>query len=251
MFIDIKDKVIIITGSSGGIGKELAIKFAELGAKVVINGRKEEKIQEVYNIIKSRGCEPPLAIQANLRKYENVENLINKTYEQYGKIDVLINNAGGSFSAPAEEISANGWNAVIETNLSSVFYCSKAAFNIMRNQQHGGKIINISSVAAFLPDVHYSPYSAAKGGLNLLTETLAVEWAKYNILVNGIAPGFIDTKASINQGSGDTNEIALRRRGKPEDLFGAALLLVSDLSNYITGETIRVDGGLRGALRNV
>lgn len=249
MLIDVKDKVIIITGSSGGIGKELAIKFIEEGAKVVINGRKEEKLNEVCNIIKSKGYEPPLSIQANLRDYDEVAKMINKVHETFGKIDVLINNAGGSFSAPAEEISINGWNAVLETNLSAVFYCSKEAFKIMRNQPHGGKIINISSIAGFLPDVTYAPYSAAKGGLNLLTQTLAVEWAKYNILVNGIAPGYIDTKASINQGSGDTNEIALGRRGKPEDLFGVALLLVSELSNYITGETIRVDGGVLGAMR--
>jgi 3-oxoacyl-[acyl-carrier protein] reductase len=249
MYFDVKDKVIIITGSSGGIGKELAIKFAELGAKVVVNGRKEEKIQDVVNIIRDKGLEEPLAIQANIRKYEDVENLINKTYEHYGNIDVLINNAGGSFTAPAEEISPNGWNAVIETNLNAAFYCSKAAFNIMRNQPNGGKIINISSVAGFLPDVHYSPYSAAKAGLNKLTETLAVEWAKYNISVNGIAPGYIDTSASIQQGSGDIKEVALGRRGKPKDLFGVALLLASDYSNYIIGETIRVDGGLRGAMR--
>ncbi|MEH7255033.1 SDR family oxidoreductase, partial [Neobacillus niacini] len=157
--------------------------------------------------------------------------------------------AGGSFAAPAEEISSNAFNAIVETNLGIAFYCSSAALKIMKNQPHGGKIINISSTAGYYPNVTRAPYSAAKSGLNILTQALAVEWAPYNVTVNGLAPGYIDTSKSISLGSGDTKEIALGRRGKPEDLFGAAMFLVSEYSNYITGETIRVDGGILGAMR--
>jgi NAD(P)-dependent dehydrogenase (short-subunit alcohol dehydrogenase family) len=248
MILNVKDKVIIITGSSNGIGKDLAIKFADLGAKVVINGRNPEKINKTLEIIQKKGYEA-LAFQANLRSHEEAVKMVEQTKAHFGRIDVLINNAGGSFTAPAEDITPNGWNAIIETNLNTAFFCSKEVCKVMRDQSQGGKIINMSSVAGFLPDVHHAPYSAAKAGLNLLTETLAVEWAKYNITVNAIAPGFIETEGLKLQGHTDTAAIPLRRFGQTNDVFGAALFLVSDLSNYITGETIRVDGGMRGAMR--
>jgi NAD(P)-dependent dehydrogenase (short-subunit alcohol dehydrogenase family) len=246
--IDVKDKVIIITGSSDGIGRDLAEKFAEQGANVVINGRNKEKIDSVYNSLKEKGYNP-YAVQANLRNYDEVVEMVNKVNEKYGKIDVLINNAGGSFSAPAEEITPNGWRAVLETNLNTTFFCSKEVFRIMKEQEQGGRIINISSIAGFLPDVDHAHYSAAKAGINKLTETLAVEWARYNILVNGIAPGFIETRGLQSQGALSIEGVPLKRVGQTSDVFGAALFLVSNLSNYITGETIRVDGGMRGALR--
>ncbi|MEQ6378734.1 SDR family oxidoreductase [Bacillaceae bacterium S4-13-56] len=199
-------------------------------------------------MIQNNGFEA-LAVRANLRSNEEAMKLIQQTKDHFGSIDVLINNAGGSFAAPSEEITPNGWNAIIETNLNTNFFCSKEVCKVMRNQKQGGKIINMSLIAGFLPDVHHAPYSVAKAGLNLLNQTLVVEWAKYNITVNGIAPGFIETEGLKLQGQTNTDSIPLKRLGKKKNVFGTALFLVSYLRNYITGETIRVDGGMRGAMR--
>lgn len=246
--LHVKDKVIVVTGSSSGIGKELAVRFADMGAKVVVHGRKPEKINHVMSLIEQAG-QPAISFQADLKNYDEAAQLIAYAHQHYGKIDVLINNAGGAFPAPAENISANGWRTVIEMNLNSTFFCSKEVFKIMKEQPNGGKIINMSSIAGFLPDVDHVHYSTAKAGLIRMTETLAVEWAKYGITVNCIAPGFVQTEGLALQGESKSDNIPMGRLATPYDVFGAALFFVSDLSNYITAETIRVDGGMRGALR--
>lgn len=249
--LSMKDKVIIITGSSGGIGFECAKNFLELGAKVCINSRSEERLNDAINRLSSfSDC--VLGVVADGRKEEQAIELISKVKEKFGKIDILINNAGGSFPIDTEELSSNGFNAVVQTNLHTVFHLSKAVFPHFKKQGYG-KIINISSIAGTMPAPREAHYGSSKAAVNHLTETLSQEWGKYNIQVNAIAPGPIMTKNAEDHLWNNeekkiamANQIALGRIGVPKDVFYACLYLASPVSDYVTGTILKVDGGARG-----
>jgi NAD(P)-dependent dehydrogenase (short-subunit alcohol dehydrogenase family) len=244
----LQGRVAIVTGGGTGIGRAIAIELAEFGADVVVASRDPQHLEPTAAEIRALGRQA-LAIQTDIRIPAQVEALAEQTVAQLGKIDIHINNAGGQYPAPAEELSAEGWRGVIDLNLSGTFYCSQAmARQMMRTD--GGAIVNI--VANFglraAPGLAHS--AAARAGVINLTRTLALEWAKHNIRVNAVAPGVVMTEGAMAEMliSPDTIEnieraIPLKRLGTPEDIAHVVTFLVSDAAAYITGETIAVDGG--------
>lgn len=244
----VKDKVVIVTGSSQGIGKQLAIGFVKEGAKVVVNSRSMERLDSVVKEIEELGGEV-LAVEADMRSFDDIKNMMEQTKEKFGRIDVLINNAGGSFGHTLAELSPNGFDAVVRNNLNQVFYCCSAVRSIMA-EQGGGNIVNISSTAGLGASVGLGAYGAAKAGVINLTKTLAVEWAEDKIFVNCIAPGLVMTEGAEEvlmpteeKKREREQRITVGRIGVPEDILNACLYLSTDASSYVTGETIRVAGG--------
>lgn len=244
------DKVVVVTGSAAGIGSVIAVEAASRGAKVVVNSRKAERLEEITKEIERIGSEV-LPVAADLRAAEQVDTLVEKARERFGSIDVLVNNAGGRFLAPPEEISPNGWRAVLDTNLTSAFLCARAVLPIMR-KQGGGRIVNIGSVAGEGAYPRAAHYGAAKAGLANLTATLGAEWAKHNVQVNCVAPGAILTDASsfTDPTVRERVEAALPggRIGTPGEIAEVVLFLAGMEGTYLTGQTIRVDGALQGPL---
>lgn len=246
---DLENKVAIVTGGGTGIGCATALEFAKAGADVVVASRNLANLKKVTEGIRAIGKQS-IAISADVRRPEDVDNIVSRTIEEFGHIDILVNNAGAAFRAPAENITPNGWNAIIGINLTGVFLCCHAVAKFMI-QQRKGRIINISSISGLdgAPDMAH--YGAAKAGVINLTRTLAQEWAKYGINVNCIAPGPIQTEAMMATWSvGDETSAAafaaatsMGRMGQPEEIAYVAIFLASKASSYVTGQTIRVDGG--------
>lgn len=239
-----RDKVVFVTGGTAGIGYAIARTFMQSGARIAINGRNEARLKQAAKMLDSEGS--VLALAGDVRKWEQVQAMVNQIVEQLGRIDILINNAGGNFSAPLAEISPHGWHAVLDSNLTSVFYCSKACFPSFRKQM-AGIIVNIASIAAFGAHPLKAHYGAAKAGVVALTMSMAYEWAPYNVRVNCLAPGPILTDASPFADAQVRSEveksIPLGRVGQPAEVADACLFLASDAARYITGTTLRVDGG--------
>lgn len=244
--LNLKDKVVIITGSGRGIGKSVALRFAEAGAKVVISDINEADVNETVSEIQAKGVEA-FGIKANVAQMADCEALMDKTKEKFGKIDVLINNAGITRDNLMMRMTEEEWDMVIAVNLKGVFNCSKAAIKIMMKQKYGN-IINIASVVGITGNAGQVNYSASKGGVIAMTKTLAAEYAGRNIRVNAIAPGFIITEMTAKLPEEVRAEwakkIPLQRGGTPDDVANAALFLASDLSSYITKQTLVVDGGM-------
>lgn len=239
------DRVVWVTGSSRGIGYAIAAAFAHAGAAVVLNGRDPNKLATAEQALREAGYQV-FALTGDVRDPQQVEDMVRHILERYGRLDVLVNNAGGNFAAPLESISVKGWHTLIDLNLTSVFLCAKASFPAFV-RQGGGVIINISSVAAFEAHPLRAPYGAAKAGVIALTKSMAYEWAKWNIRVHCVAPGAILTEASPWTDPGRQQEaaarVALQRVGSPDEIAGICLFLASEGASYMTGETIRVDGG--------
>ena len=240
--------VAVITGASRGIGKEIAQSFGRLKWNVVVNYKaSEDAAKEVADFIaKAGGC--AVICRADVSTKEGAICLIEKAKEAWGRIDVLVNNAGvvlepGCLSL---DVEAKEWGRVVAVNLNACFFCSQEAARIMKIQQ-SGSIVNLSSVLAFLPAVGNAPYGAAKAGIVSLTKTFAKELGRYNIRVNAVAPGLVETDmikgVPEKVKSMAIEQSALRRLGRPEDIAEVVIFLaVSGL--FITGQTIRVDGGL-------
>jgi NAD(P)-dependent dehydrogenase (short-subunit alcohol dehydrogenase family) len=214
----------------------------------VVAARTASDIENSASEIGKRGRKA-LAVPTDVRLSNQVNNLVDKTVKEFGKIDVLVNNAGGSFNVPIVDMSEGGWDAIIRENLKSVFLCSQAAVKVMLTQR-GGSIVNVASIAGLEAHTLSAPYGAAKAGVINLTKTMAIDLAKYNIRVNAIAPGYIDTPG-VKQLFGDQPEavkrIPLGRLGQPEDIACGVIYLASDASLYVTGETLIIDGGLTAA----
>ncbi|MGB9743212.1 MAG: SDR family NAD(P)-dependent oxidoreductase [Minisyncoccales bacterium] len=247
---DLKNKVAIITGARRGMGRADALLLARAGAKVVVSDISEEECQLVVEEIKKLGGEA-LAIKCDVSQKQEVEVMVKKTIAQWGKIDVLVNNAGICQFKPFLELTEEEWERTININLKGYFLCAQAVAKEMVKQK-SGSIINIASVAMGQVGVGFptlAHYSASKGGIVAMTETLAIELAPYNIRVNAIAPGAIDTPmigpVKGNQASfeGLIARLPLKRIGKPEEIANVVLFLASDASSYMTGATIVVDGG--------
>lgn len=247
---DLSGKVVIVTGSAAGIGRAIAVRAARAGGRMIVNSRKADRLDDVTTQIEKEGGEVA-AVQADLRDPEQVDRLVAAAVDRWGRLDVLVNNAAGRFLAPAEKISPNGWRAVIDANLTTAFLCSRAAFPVFQ-RQGGGRIINISSISAYRPSPGGSHYAAAKAALNSLTETLAFEWGRHGIQVNGIAPGAVLTEASRYADERERRliEAALPggRIGTPEEIAETVVLVAGLRTGYLNGETIRVDGAFRGVL---
>ena len=244
--LDLDNQVAIITGGSTGIGLAIALEMARAGANIVVASWVKEELGSAVEQVNTLGREC-LPVHANIRNPEEVDNLVRQTTERFGQIDILVNNAGVFFSSPLEEISPNGWDAIINTNLKGTFLCCRAAGRVMIQQQKGN-IINIASTAGRDSMPYAGPYGPSKAGVMNLTMGLAVEWAKHNIRVNCIAPGPVLTEGNFKtQKLGDMAEPpkvynALGRWGQPEEIARVAVFLASEASSYVVGQTIFVDG---------
>lgn len=245
-----KDKVVIITGGSSGMGKAMARKFANLGAKVVITGRTLENLQQTKQEIEQFDGQV-LPVQMDVREIDHVKHMVAETDKTFGTIDYLINNAAGNFICPAEELSVNGWKAVIDIVLNGTFYCSSEVGKYWIEKGIKGKIINMVATYAWGAGAGVIHSAAAKAGVLSLTRTLAVEWgSKYKICVNAIAPGPIERTGGAERlfeseeaAARTLASVPLRRLGTPEEIAGLAAFLLSEQANYINGECITMDGG--------
>jgi len=240
----LKGKTALITGGGTGIGFAIATELGRAGAKLVIASRKKEHLEPAKEKLIAEGFECE-AIIVNIRDEENVGRLTNETVEHFGSLDILINNAGGQFVSPAAQITPKGWRSVIDTNLNGTWLMTQAAAKAWM-LEHGGKIVNITlNMWNGFPGTAHT--SAARAAVVNLTKTLAVEWAQFDIGVNGIAPGTTDTSGLDQYGPGTRERmrktIPMRRLGLPEECAALAVFLASPASNYITGETVTIDGG--------
>ncbi len=248
----VQNKVVLITGSTRGIGRSLAKGFAEAEAIVIINGRNKAEVESTVSQIKSTGGKA-FGLAFDVTDRDAVAKNIQIVEEKVGPINVLINNAGIHRRAPLEELSVDDWQKVIDVNLNSAFYVSQVVFSYMKDRKKG-KIINITSLNAEKARPNIGNYSAAKGGLKMLTKSMATEWGKYNIQTNAIGPGYFVTDLTeqlVKDPEFDRwvkSEVPLQRWGIPEELLGTAIYLASDASNYVNGHTVYVDGGWQASL---
>lgn len=246
-FIDLKNKNVVITGGNKGIGQKIAIDFAELGANVIIIGRDNNALNQTLDIL-NRYDGNHNAFSLDITKLNKVSETVEQIIAIYKSIDILVNNAGINISKPAFEIEEEDWDKVLELNLKSLFFISKF-FGRYMAEEKGGKIINVASQVGFVGYHNRAPYSSSKGGVIQLTKSLAIEWAKYNINVNAIAPTFVETKLTEEMFKDKKfkedvlNRVLFHKLPKLDDITGAILYLSSNLSNFITGETIKIDGG--------
>ncbi|MDH5716222.1 MAG: 3-oxoacyl-ACP reductase FabG [Spirochaetia bacterium] len=246
-FQDLKDKVVIITGSGQGIGKSIAEHFADNGSHVVISDIHEETAQNTADEIKKKGVDT-LAVVCDVSKYDDAKNLVSKTVEKWGKVDILINNAGITMDGLFLRMKPEQWQKVLDVNLTGVYNCTHCAVNVMRKERKGN-IISLSSISA-QGNPAQANYSASKAGVIGFTKTLGKELASLGIRVNAIAPGFIQT-AMTDKIPEELREkmiahIPLGRPGQPEDIANAALFLASEMSSYITAHVLDINGGIAG-----
>lgn len=248
---DLTGKVALITGGSRGLGLQMAEALGEMGAKLALTARKVNELEEARAHLQTLGVDS-MIVSSDLSRTDAVAPLVDQVLAQYGTIDILINNAGATWGAPAEDHPLDAWQKVINVNLTGIFLLSQTVGKRVMIPKRKGKIINLASIAGLVgTDPHWMAtiaYNTSKGGVVNFTRSLAAEWAQYNINVNAIAPGVFPSKMSkgmIAHGEDMIlNAIPMRRLGGPEELKGVAVLLASDASNYITGQTIAVDGGL-------
>ncbi|TDB49511.1 glucose 1-dehydrogenase [Bacillus sp. CBEL-1] len=246
-FADLQEKKVIVTGGGKGIGKDIALEFAKLGSTVVITGRNESTLREAVEELRSYNSNCTY-MSANIQNVDEVYKMIDGAVSHMGGLDIVVNNAGINIAKPAIEVTEEDWDAVIDTNLKGIFFCSQRAGKYFI-QQKSGKIINILSQMAFVGYINRASYCSSKGGGMQLTKALAVEWAPYNVKVNAVAPTFIETELTSGMFEDKSfyqdviSRIPLGTIAKPSDVTGAVLFLASDMANFITGETIKVDGG--------
>jgi NAD(P)-dependent dehydrogenase (short-subunit alcohol dehydrogenase family) len=244
---DLTGRVAIITGGSVGLGRQMAEGLAEMGADLVLCARKKDRCEQAAKELQALGVQT-LAIACDVKDPASVQQAVDASIKKFGRIDILINNAGTSWGAPVEAMTLEQWNRVIETNLTGTFLFSQAAGKTMIARRRG-KIINIASVAGLRGSSKLSAigYSASKGGVISFTKDLACKWGMHNIQVNAIAPGWFPTDMSgkvIQRNEQSFLEsIPLGRFGGPHDLQGPAIFLASDASDFVTGHTLVVDGG--------
>lgn len=241
-----KDKVALVTGGRSGIGYGIAKQYLELGAKVFICSRKEEPLKKAAEELSVFG--PVAYTPCDIRKTDQIKALAEKIQAEYGKLDILINNAGGQFPAPAELISENGWAAVINNNLNGTFYVSQEMYKSFFSQQNHGIILNIiANMHRGFPGMAHT--GAARAGVENLTKTLAQEWAQHNVRINAIAPGTIQSSGLDTYPEPMQKRFAeivehnlMKRLGTVEDVANATMFYTSELSSYISGTTLYVDG---------
>ena len=244
---DLTGQVAVVTGGTGGIGRGIALGLAEAGAAVAVLGRNEEKNQRVLSELKAIGVRS-MAVRVDVADRVGLEPALNSVEAELGGISILVNNAGNvSLSGGVLREKSEDWDKVIETQLNAVFLLSKLAARSMVRQKRG-KIINIGSMYSYFGSGLIPSYSAAKGAIVQLTKSMAIELAPHNIQVNAIAPGWIETDMTAPVRSMPMNDEILARTpagrwGQPEEIAGTAVYLASQASNFVTGTTIRVDGG--------
>ncbi len=243
-------KVALVTGSDSGIGRGIAIEFAKEGASVVVNYAHNQKAaQEVLNTIEQSGGKA-FVIQADVSQYQQCMSLVHQTVEHFGRLDIMVNNAGMEIHSPFVDVTEEMFDKVVSIDLKGAFFCAQAAAREMIKNKIPGRIINISSVHEDLAMPQNVPYCCAKGGLRMLMRTICLELAPYGITVNNIGPGAIDTpidadvKADPKKMQALLDEIPLHRMGQPWEVGRLAVYLASDAASYVTGSTYIIDGGL-------
>jgi NAD(P)-dependent dehydrogenase (short-subunit alcohol dehydrogenase family) len=244
---DLSGKVAIVTGAGRGMGYHIALALAKYGADLVVCSRTVPELERVGNEIENLGRQV-LIQQMDVREVPQIHATVRETVKTFDRIDILVNNAGINIPQWAVDVTEEAWENIFDINVKGLFFCAQAVGKVMI-QQGKGKIINISSQSGSVGLLRRAAYCASKGGVNLLTKVLAVEWAKYNITVNAVAPTFIETPMTKPMFQDkDFNDyvlgnIPLGRVGKPEDVVGAVIYLASDASDLVTGHILLVDGG--------
>ena len=245
---NLSGRIAVITGGAKGLGRSMALALADAGSDVVISDILISSAKNVAKEIEKKG-QRSLGIKLDVTQSGEVQKMVNEVTEHFGRIDILINNAGINIISPAENFALKDWNRVVNINLTGVFLCSQAVGKVMIKQR-GGKIINIASLFGTIGSPHDAvAYNSSKAGVINLTRSLAIEWAKYDIHVNAIAPGIIETDLTRNRLENKEyynswiDRTPLGRIGTPEDLYGAIIYLSSEASNWLTGHTIVIDGG--------
>jgi len=242
-----ENKVVLITGSSQGIGREIALKFASLGAKIALNdiSSQEENLKKLKKEIENLGSQAEYFF-ADVSKMEEVEKMIGEVQKKFGKLDVLVNNAGICQDRTLAKMTKEEWQKVIDINLTGVFNCAKSALSLIITSQ--GKIINMSSLVGERGNFGQTNYAASKAGIIGFTKALAKEVGRFGVTVNAVAPGFIETNLTQNLPEEVKNMVvkltSLGRFGKPDEVAELVCFLASEKANFITGEIVNIDGGL-------
>lgn len=253
----LKGKTIIVTGGGTGLGKAMGTYFLQLGANLVITSRKLDVLQQTAAEMETETGGKVLPIACDVRKYDEVEAMLQQAIEEFGQVDALLNNAAGNFISPTERLSANAFSAIIDIVLKGSANCSLALGKYWIREKMPGNILNIITTYAFTGSAYVVPSACAKGGVLAMTRSLAVEWGRHGIRANAIAPGPFPTKGAwerllpgdMAQKFDFKNRVPLKRVGEHQELANLAAFLVSDYSGYINGEVITIDGGewLQGA----
>jgi NAD(P)-dependent dehydrogenase (short-subunit alcohol dehydrogenase family) len=254
----LKGKTIVVTGGGSGLGKAMTTYFLELGANVVITSRNIEKLQTVKEELEAATGGKVLPVQCDVRNYEEVEAMVEASVKEFGKVDVLLNNAAGNFISPTERLSANAFDTIIDIVLKGTKNCTLAfGKHWIEKKETNKTILNIVTTYAFTGSAYVVPSATAKAGVLAMTRSLAVEWAKYGIRFNAIAPGPFPTKGAwdrllpgdLKEKFDPTKKVPVKRVGEHQELANLAAYLVSDFSAYINGEVVVIDGGewLKGA----
>lgn len=247
MLFGLNGKVAIITGATKGLGYDMALAMADAGADIVVVSRTMEDCVRVTREIESLGRKA-LAYSCDVTKPDMIAGLVKAALDRFGKIDILVNNAGTASTKPALDLTEEDWDKVLNINLKSVFMMSQAVGRVMVEQK-SGRIINIGSVLGLVAEKSVLPYLASKGGVVQLTKGLALEWAKYNVQVNCVAPGYVLTPINEKDLSEEKvknhllGKIPMHRFGQTSEIAGAVIFLSSDAASYITGSVLSVDGG--------
>jgi gluconate 5-dehydrogenase len=251
---DLSGKVALVTGTSRGLGQYFARALARAGADLVLTSRDPDALEGFQKEIESLGRKA-LSLGLDVREHESIQAMVAAAVAHYGKIDILVNNAGCNVRKPALEVTWDDWNLILDTNLRGTFFVSQAVAGHMIERKYG-RIINIGSVTAVAGYAGLGPYGASRGGVKQLTMSLADDWGPYGVTVNCLAPGWFKTAQNAvmyeNKEWVDylCDRIPLKRPGQPHDLDGAVVFLASDASQYVTGQTLLVDGGIStGATR--
>ena len=253
----LENKVILVTGGGSGLGKSMVKYFLELGANVVITSRREELLIEVAKEFNSKHNSEVFPIACDVRKIDEVENVINKSYKKFGKIDCLVNNAAGNFISPTERLSTRAFDAVIDIVLKGTINFTLALGKKWIKDKSDGNVLNIVTTYSWTGSGYVVPSACAKAGVLSMTRSLAVEWAKYKIRSNAIAPGPFPTKGAwerllpgdLKEKFDPSKKVPVGRVGEHQELSNLAAYLLSDYSSYINGEVITIDGAewLKGA----
>ena len=251
------DKVILITGGGTGLGKSMAKYFSELGAELIIASRKFDILQKSAKQIEESTGEIVLPVQCDVTKYNEVENLLKSAVEKFGKVDILVNNAAGNFISPTERLSHRAFDIIVDIVLKGTYYCTLAFGKDWISKKQTAAILNIVTTYSWTGSAYVVPSAVAKAGVLSLTRSLAVEWGKYGIRSNAIAPGLFPTKGAwerllpgdLSQKFDPKKKIPVGRVGEHQELTNLAAYLVSDYSSFINGEVVTIDGGewLKGA----
>ncbi|HIA66182.1 TPA: glucose 1-dehydrogenase [Candidatus Poribacteria bacterium] len=247
-FFDLSGKVVIVTGTSRGLGQYMGRALAKAGADLVITSRNADSLHDFKKELEDLGRKV-LPLELDVRDYDSIQNMAQAAVKHYKKIDILVNNAGCNIRKPSMEITWDDWDTVVDTNLKGTFFVSQAVAKhmILRNY---GRIINIGSLTSVFGYAGLAPYCASRGGTKQLTMSLADDWGPFGITVNCIAPGWFKTfQNQVLYEDQDwveylVDRIPLKRLGKPQDLDGAVVFLASDASQYVSGQTLLVDGGM-------